>query len=201
MGKIMRENPFCKSDKRFFTGKVAREPEKFCYINDERLEKKSYVVTNYGRVISKDEQCEDSVHQFIGKRNYTRLSLKDKNGKPIFFNTNRLIAEYFVNRTKRDKELGRDLVHVIDWDGSNSRYTNLKWVNHLELYILTDLRKNPDDHELVAKSICRLLERHYTVSDIMHVMEQYIEHKDKRKFIRDIKAKKAYAYLSYEFYY
>ena len=198
MRKIMKSNPFNKSDKRTFKGADGMEGERFCYVNGENIPKDTYVITSYGRLLKKD--VGDVSIDSKGKKKIVH-EVRRIGNKHITIPIKSTVAKTFVKRTKKDNLYGRDLVHVLDWDKANFKYTNLQWVNKFELNALVTISRKSNDVELIAKYICRFLERGYTINDILHVIGSYIPSEDKRKFVKNIKDKKAFKYLSYDFHF
>lgn len=81
-----------------------------------------YKISNYGRVINKDNM----VMKDFDSNGYRRITLSP-NGKKEKFFIHRLVAEAFIPKIK-----GKEFVNHIDLDKTNNHYSNLEWITTSE---------------------------------------------------------------------
>ena len=196
-------NPADPKNVRMFNGaKGKREKETFADIEIEGKElSKHYVVSSYGRVFSVDDGVELKTYASKVKPKYKKVKLAAKKveGKPsvVCAGINTLVANAFIPKTKKDIALGRNIVHAIDWDSSNSRYSNLMWTNQTELYILKGIKSGATEEEDIVKYICMLISKGYTNVDIKAIVD--IPVKAKVAYINKIRAKKIFTEIVSKF--
>lgn len=183
---IYKDNPLKGIVARYFRGKAGREKEQFADLVIDAELGEDYIISNYGRVFCANTNEEIVPYYFPHREKYKTVKLKGYHkGTDVVRGVNILVAEAFIPRTKRDIELGRDTVHVLDWNKSNSRYTNLVWANHFEISIYTSMRDD-DSTENLVKCICMLLVRGYTQKEIEKIVGVPV----KRSLINSIKKHK-----------
>ena len=85
---------------------------------------------------------------------------------------NRILANLFIPKTSSDKKRKRDIVHFVDYDNTNYKLDNLKWVNTLEMHILNDMRYNEVKKTPIACAnyIIRLAKEGYDAEEIANVI-------------------------------
>ena len=186
---IYKSNPLKGITERFFKGKYGREKEQFAdIVLDEDLSE-DYVVSNYGRVFCLNDNRELTYHCLPNRDKYKVVDLKcnGKIGHRCCKSVNVLVANAFVPKTKRDIELNRTRVHVLDWNQGNSRYSNLVWVNGLDVNVYTMMRDDNSEKNLV-KCICLMLSAGYTSADMKKILGVPV----KRSLINSIKSGKIF---------
>ena len=95
------------------------------------------------------------------------------------FYVGRLVAKYFVKKTKKDVEMERDIVHFIDWNRERVIPENLIWVNLDELNALISFKKAKDnkitiDDDLKYKYLNRFYkDNRYSNREIKRIFGNY----------------------------
>ena len=77
--------------------------------------------------------------------------------------------------SKKDIELKRKIVHPIDWDASNSRYSNLQWVSSVELSIMKSINDGQTEIVDFVRYACILMSHGYSDKDIKAVLDMPIK--------------------------
>ena len=182
---IHENNPLKGVAARYFRGKAEREKEQFADIATGFDLGANYIVTSYGRVFNANTNKEIAPFYFPSRKKYKTVKLKGSNKSFVAQSVNVLVAEAFIPKTKRDIELNRNLVHVLDWDQSNSRYTNLVWANRFEINIYTSMRDDKSTENFI-KCVCMMLAKGYTAKEIEKIVGAPV----KRSLITSIKKHK-----------
>ena len=113
---------------------------------DNLSERSKYKISNYGRIISYYYNI-DGVLLKLGKvLGYRNMALKDKDGKKIYLYVHRLVAEFFLDKPKKDQ----NIVLHLDNNRHNNYYRNLIWANQSEQYH-HNLKVNPNAKRLQPK--------------------------------------------------
>lgn len=184
---IYETNPLKGVVARIFKGLNGREKETFADIVTDASLGADYIVSNYGRVFCSNTNEEIMPFYFPSRKTYKVVSLQGVSKKRIPLSVNVLVARAFVPLTARDIDLKRDLVHVKDWNMNNSRYSNLVWVNHFDLFIYESMRDN-DSEENLVECICKMLIKGYTSKDMTAILGVPV----RRSMINAIKKNKIY---------
>ena len=188
--KIYEKNPIDSKDVRVFKGLKGKEKERFVRIEIEGIAKE-YAVSNYGRVFDVETSTE------LQKRSLTKSdpsykivrlkTIKDGKARYNSYAVNVLVANAFVKKSKKDIELKRKIVHPIDWDASNSRYSNLQWVSSVELSIMKSINDGQTEIVDFVRYACILMSHGYSDKDIKAVLDMPI-----KGFIAKIRKREIY---------
>lgn len=87
-----------------------------------------YKISNYGRIISFFYHKEGKLLDYKNNNGYKTFLITDNQGKKIRRTVHRLVAEYFLDKPREDRN---QVIHL-DNNRSNNYYKNLKWVNEKE---------------------------------------------------------------------
>lgn len=99
-------------------------------IIDNVTEKHKYKISNYGRIISYFYHTEGRLLKMGNVKGYITFTLKDKDGKKLYFYVHRLVAEYFLD----EPVPGQTVIMHIDNNRHNNYYKNLKWASESEKF-------------------------------------------------------------------
>ena len=162
--KKLRKNPLGVESLTFKNQKDKIETEKFYWLEMEGIVADRYVISTAGRVFDMEKEREVPVQYHDS---FARICLRMVNGGYTSLSLNRVVAFCFVKKTRTDMLYGRDAIHVINWKEDDHKYTNLEWVNNIELGILIDWHKGKQTEDDEIRYICRMLKAGYTVNEIM----------------------------------
>ena len=96
---------------------------------DNIRENQHYKISNFGRIRSFNARKKRGKILKTGKiRGYAVIGLKQKNNKNTVKYVHKLVAEAFLN-----KKEGDEFVIHLNYNKTNNRADNLKWVNRTEL--------------------------------------------------------------------
>lgn len=164
--KILAINPINPDNCLVESISGIEEQERFCVINSSGIKPDIYLISSFGRLFS--FETEKEILPYKGK--YPKYKFKTTDGMTHTYMINRLVAEAFVPKTKADIKLKRDMIHCRDWNGRNSDYRNLQWVNNTELKILTAIKNGRNDQEYYKIYIKQLLDLDYSQSEICKLL-------------------------------
>lgn len=138
MGKHLKTNPFTgKKDRSYQVNKKEIGVEYAYLKEDDFPSSKRYVISSKGDLFWEDYRNNIGVVHISDKNGYRVIYIQDLNcGKKKMKIVHRLVAKYFVKKTKKDILFNRDTVHFIDWNRTRLIPENLIWVNDEEMKTL-----------------------------------------------------------------
>lgn len=136
----------------------------------------NYLIYDDGRVYSKNvnrflKQCKDG-------RGYYSINLC-KNGKFKMFNIHRLVGLHYLESIE-----GKNVIDHIDRNKTNNHVNNLRWCNHSENMINTDVHKHSILHiKHIRKTkndtyIFRLQRQNINHSKTFKTLDEAIDYRD-----------------------
>lgn len=165
--KKLRKNPLGVEAMAFKNQKDKIETEKFYWLELEGIVPERYVISTCGRVFDMKNKKECNIQY---RDSFARVCLRTVEGKYKSLSLNRVVAYCFVPKSRKDMLYGRDAIHVLNWKEDDHKYTNLEWVNNIELGILTDYHKGKQSNDDKVRYICRMLQAGYTTSEIIEFL-------------------------------
>lgn len=182
----MKQKPYtinplnCKREKPYQVNKQKIDV-KYLFLNKGLYGNKKYLLSSKGDVFIEDQKTYEikklNVHE---KNGYKFICLYNKViERSTLQYLHRLIAFYFVKRTKKDDELCRDIVHFKDWNRKRIIPENLIWVNANEMNALIAFRKAEKhtkiDDELRHKYLDSFYnDKRYTKKEINRIFGEYL---------------------------
>lgn len=160
----LRKNPLSVEALTFKNQKDKIETEKFYWLEMEDIVADRYVISTVGRIFDMENERELPIQY---NDSFARVCLRTVDGQYKSVSLNRLVAFCFVKKSRTDLLYGRDAIHTINWKDNDHRYTNLEWVNSIELGILTDWKKGKQSKDDEVRYICRMLKAGYTITEII----------------------------------
>ncbi len=159
--KYLQYNPLDKDN--YFEGEL------FYLLDFENIRKNYYYVTNFGRVFSKKNGCNELItHE--RDTGFVFVNMLNNKDKRITVNLHLLISRIFLPKTKDDIENGRNYILFKDGDKTNVNCSNLKWAS------IYDVRKtfggNTKMTKPLVRRICELLEKGYSVNECKNILEE-----------------------------
>lgn len=173
MKKIFKVNPLTNKKDRPYQIDKKKVDVKYAYLEYEFPYKK-YIISSKGEIFRKEgENSVIKVPIYQKKCGYYYIQIYKGNRSKKMFYVGRLVAKYFIKKTKKDVELERNIVHFIDWNREHVIPENLIWVNLDELNALISFKKAKNNKITIDDDLkYRYLNRFY---------------KDKRYSNREIK--------------
>lgn len=160
----LRKNPLGVEAMTFKNQKDKFEVEKFYWLEMEDVVPDRYVISTCGRVFDMENEREVKIQYY---KSFARVCMRTVEGKTKAFSLNRVVAFCFVKKSHKDMLYGRDAIHVLNWKEDDHKYTNLEWVNNIELGILTDWHKGKQTSDDKIRYICRMIQSGYTSAEII----------------------------------
>jgi len=110
-------------------------------------------ISNYGRVKSYFFNTKGTLLRGRPVQGFLKIDIRH-NGRKSSALIHKLVANAFVPVIDPEKTM----VHHIDWNKQNNKYTNLEWIKPFELHQLYDAHiiSNPDSVAKDVKPICKL---------------------------------------------
>ena len=178
MKKIFKVNPLTNKKDRPYQFDKKKVDVKYAYLEDEFPYKK-YIISSKGEIFRKEGRDVLKVPIYQKKCGYYYIQIyKGYISKKTFY-IERLVAKYFVKKTKKDVEMERDIVHFIDWDRERIIPENLIWVNLDELNALISFKKAKNnkitiDDDLKYKYLNRFYkDNRYSNREIKRIFGNY----------------------------
>lgn len=178
MKKIFKVNPLTNKKDRPYQFDKKKVDVKYAYLEDEFPYKK-YIISSKGEIFRKEGRDVLKVPIYQKKCGYYYIQIyKGYRSKKTFY-IGRLVAKYFVKKTKKDVEMERDIVHFIDWDRERIIPENLIWVNLDELNALISFKKAKNnkitiDDDLKYKYLNRFYkDNRYSNREIKRIFGNY----------------------------
>lgn len=131
----------------------------------------TYILSNNGTIINKKTLEVKST--FSNSSGYRYVNLYDyKEGHNRAIAIHRLVAHYFVPKSKDDEYYNRNVVHFRDYDKCNIHAYNLQWVNRFELQMMNNYRDDLEHYEIrdCLVPICKFLEKGYDSKSIVDIL-------------------------------
>ena len=153
-------------------GKVHKE--KFITIENTKGYS-SYLLSNTGKIYS--FYLKRQMNTPKNSKGYKKIYFynPDKNDSRDVKYLHRLVAEKFLEKTKRDIELKRNTLHFIDWNRKNVTYCNLMWLNNKEMMALRNFHmKLNKTKSIYDKEIHKYLD-YFLTSENRYTMKEIIK--------------------------